>query len=352
MRCLPDLPEAAVTPVDAPPRHGPTVPVPRLSVVMPTRDRKRLVVEAIQALGRQTLDPAEYEVVVVCDGCADGTEAALAATWTGFPLVVLSQRGLGAAAARNAGATAARAEIILFLDDDILARPGLLEAHLREYAGGVDVAIGRLVPDTSTPIPAWAEWEFRIHGARYERIEAGSRVDGRKFYSGNVSVRREAFDRAGGFDTSFGSAEDIELGYRLESIGSRFGFAGGAVGVHRGYHEYASWRRTQYNYGRYDVRLLIHATGAQHPPLLDWFGARNPLSRQLVRVAVGRHRRRAVAETAARLVAAVARAGRVPRIELWAYSAIANLEYWQGVADEFGGAERLWTALRERRQRG
>ena len=50
---------------------------PRLSVVIPTHNRKAILERCLQALAVQTLPPAEFEVIVVDDGSSDGTPEAL-----------------------------------------------------------------------------------------------------------------------------------------------------------------------------------------------------------------------------------------------------------------------------------
>src|SRR5262249_30663111 len=104
------------------PDAGPPDPVRALaiSVVVPTHQRRALLLRVLEALGAQTLPRDRYEVVVVCDGCVDGTAEA-ARAWASarpaagsFALSVLEQPNAGAAAARNRGARAATAPLFLF----------------------------------------------------------------------------------------------------------------------------------------------------------------------------------------------------------------------------------------------
>jgi glycosyltransferase involved in cell wall biosynthesis len=78
----------------------------RISVVIPTYQRRDQVVTSVRALEHQTFDDP-FEVVVMVDGSTDGTAPALPSLATRFPLRVLEQANQGAAAARTAGGAVA-----------------------------------------------------------------------------------------------------------------------------------------------------------------------------------------------------------------------------------------------------
>lgn len=131
------------------------MPRPAASVVVPARDAERTIAACLAALTRQSLAPADVEVIVVDDGSTDDT-AAIAARFAGVR--VLRQGRRGADAARRAGAAAARGELVAFADPDdvppedwlegLLAPagpPGRLRAWARR-AGGYGVVIGRFAP--------------------------------------------------------------------------------------------------------------------------------------------------------------------------------------------------------------
>src|SRR4051794_27416912 len=128
---------SAAGPVDGP---GP-VP-PRLSVVIPSYDRREALGRCLEALGRQTADPSAFEVVVVLDGSTDGSAEMLAGLRPRHALRVERKANGGVASARNRGLELAAAPVVLFLDDDIVATPGLVEAHLRAHEGGEVMAMG------------------------------------------------------------------------------------------------------------------------------------------------------------------------------------------------------------------
>jgi GT2 family glycosyltransferase len=206
---------------------------PDLSVVIPSHNRRDRLAETVRALEQQTLEPARYEVIVSLDGATDGSEAMLAALETPFRLRAWSQPAKGAAAARNAGAALAAGEIILFLDDDIEADPGLLKAHLdaREQPG--DVVIGYSKPRLAREDRFYEQslrnwWEDLF----IEMASPGHRFGYQDLLSGNVSIPRALFEKVGRFDEGLACREDYELGRRLVQAGARLRFAQGALGHH------------------------------------------------------------------------------------------------------------------------
>src|SRR6185295_2750617 len=99
-----------------------------ISVVVPTYNRARLVVRAVESVLAQTRPPDE--LIVVDDGSTDDTPAALARF--GDRVRLVSQRNAGAAAARNNGLALASRPWAAFLDSDDVWVPDHL--HLLDDA--------------------------------------------------------------------------------------------------------------------------------------------------------------------------------------------------------------------------
>ena len=88
----------------------------RFSVVVPTFQRRELVVKAVRSLAQQSF-AGRFEIIVVVDGATDGSAQALRALELSVPLTVIEQLNQGRATALNSGAARARGEILLFLDE-------------------------------------------------------------------------------------------------------------------------------------------------------------------------------------------------------------------------------------------
>lgn len=315
---------------------------PDLAVIIPTHNRRAMLLQTLSALAAQTYPADCFEVVVVCDGCSDDTYVALQALTLPFHLIAISQSSAGAAGARNRGVQATTARVVLFLDDDIIATPYLLAEHMRFHDEARRVVIGRLLPDRGVRRAGWTRWEQRTWDRRYADFQRGAAVGGQHFFSGNVSVDREAFVAVGGFNTTLKRAEDTELGFRLQRAGASFCFSAGAAGIHCGVHSFRAWRTIQYNYGRYDIQLAYREGHSDLMPLAAWFRDRNVLNRALIRTTVDQGSRQRIILPLARIGAWLSDQIGINPVSHWSYSVIANVAYWQGISDELGGAHKLW----------
>lgn len=197
---------------------------PRFTVVVPTYQRRDLVVRAVGSLERQRCDEP-FEVVVVVDGSQDGSAEALRRLTTRFALTVLEQSNRGAAAARNRGASVARGAILVFIDDDMEADPELLTEHDRSHREGAEVVFGHMPLHPRSPDNCLSAGVKRWSEQRLARLAAPrAELTLHDLLTGQMSVRRAAFDSIGGFDPgftrggSFGN-EDIDVGYRLLQAG-------------------------------------------------------------------------------------------------------------------------------------
>jgi glycosyltransferase involved in cell wall biosynthesis len=178
--------------------------VPSGSVVVCTRDRRRLLECCLASLHEQS---ESVRIVVVDNGSSDGTGALLRA-WSGAApgRVVVREPVAGLSRARNAGVERAEGDVVLFLDDDALAPPSWVHAHLTAYEDpAVQAAGGPVVIAYADGRPAWVAdrlehwWSALDHGTERRLFP---RPHGP--YGANMSVRRDALVAAGGFDPRLG----------------------------------------------------------------------------------------------------------------------------------------------------
>jgi GT2 family glycosyltransferase len=193
---------------------------PRLSVVIPTIGRVATLRRVLDRLEGQTARPSDFEVIVCADAVAEDL-AALDRLVEGrsYPASRVQAHVSGASAARNAGWRSARAPLILFLDDDILPDPRLIEEHLAWHERDPVLEVG-VLGDVR-----WAE-ELRVttfmrwleHGIQFDyRAIASEEAVWGNFYTANASVKRVLVERVGGFDERrlpYGY-EDLDLALRM-----------------------------------------------------------------------------------------------------------------------------------------
>ena len=315
---------------------------PFISIVMPTRQRRGALRVTLEALARVEYPPERMELVLVCDGCTDGSAEMARSLRLPFEVSVLEQRHQGPAAARNLALGHARGPLVLFLDDDVLPSAGLLAAHAKAHLDGPcqdRVVIGALLPPGRKRSP-WVRWELDTVARQYTAMEAGDYRPGpRQFYTGNASVALDQVTAAGGFDVAFQRAEDVELAFRLQGRGLRFVFRRDASALHLAERSFRSWFVGAYQYGRNDVVLGLRRG---RPDMLGAvageFWDRNQLVRGLVHLSLR-------APGAARLLVwpAVAAAWLAQTVG-WRVaahsisSAVFTSAYWRGLSDELGGA--------------
>jgi len=322
---------------------------PSVSVVVPTYNRLDRLRRVLAALAQQTFPRERYEVIVVSDGSSDGTDEYLTGGHAPLETVAVSQPNAGPAAARNRGVEAAQGALILFVDDDVVVAPDLIEQHVRSHEGDGNglVVIGPMLTPPDFPLSPWIQWEQRMLYKQYDAMQRGDwEPTFRQFYTGNASLKRRTFLDAGGFDARYLRAEDVELSYRLDEAGCRFRFNPKAIGWHYAERRFDAWLRNAYDYG---VNEVMFARDHERPELLETvrhdFRQRHPLIRTTSHVAVGRPRlARAVQaglNTGAK-VGARLRLERLPRVLL---SLTYNIAFYRGVADELGGPEEFDRAI-------
>lgn len=322
---------------------------PYFSVVVPTYNRLARLQHVIAAFERQAYPTDAYEVIVVSDGSTDGTEAYLEAHRSTIQLRWLTQANQGPAAARNAGVRAAVGEFILFVDDDVVPEPQLLEEHARSHqeAEREVVVLGPLLTPEGFEMAPWVRWEQEMLMKQYSAMLRGDwDATARQFYTGNASLRRSHILAAGSFDESFRRAEDVELAYRLASNGLDFVFNIKAAGMHFADRSYRAWLDAAYSYGRNDV---IFARDRNQAWLLSTirreFLERHFLIRLLVRICSGRSRLTRMTNSMLKLAADGATLLRANVLEGKAYSGLFNLQYYNGFFNELDDVHFLFKEL-------
>ena len=320
--------------------------VPAISVVVPTYNRLPRLKLVLDSLAKQTLDASQFEIVVVSDGSTDGTNEFLQHD-TPVPVVSACQDNAGPAAARNHGVQLASGRTILFLDDDVIASPVLLERHLESHGDSLaTVVIGPMLDAPGFEYSPWVAWEQAMLYKQYRAMRLGVfKPTFRQFYTGNASVSRELLIRSGGFDTTFRRAEDVELAFRLDQLGATFVFDDSAAAHHHAERSFESWLAAAEAYGRNDVTFARdYQQGWLLPSLAMEFKQRSRLTQMLVNVCITRPRATVVA---AKLLRAIAvRSSNSSRVARPTLSGLYALTYYVGAANEYGDTAAFRTLLR------
>jgi len=239
---------------------------PLISIVVPTYNRERILSRTLPSLLDQREPGAEYEVIVVVDGSTDGTLGLLGGRDWGPRLRFVSQPNRGLASARNRGAAEAYGELVLFLDDDMIAAPDLVSVHLQEHGvsraylilGQMGLADGVRRSFLKQGVEDWGR-EFA------ERVSVpGYRFRFGDIHFGHASIARSLFLDLGRFDESFVAFgnEDYDLGFRLIRRGVEPRFAPRAQALQIYDKNLTRWLRDVRSVGRADVVLA-----GKHPSI-------------------------------------------------------------------------------------
>lgn len=254
----------------------------KVSVVIPTWNRAELLAGTIDKIENQTLPRDQYEVLVVDNNSTDTTQAVLDQKSKVYSnLRIFSQSKPGAAATRNVGIRAAAGEIVLFIDDDILAESVLVEEHWKYHKRhpGASIIGGVTTPWDTCSDPFLRYLRDRRIFNPYS-IACGP-MDFSYYHTGNVSTSRSLLKTIGGFNEQFAiyGMEDIELGYRLERRGSRMVHGPDARAAHQYFPTYQQFIQRCEQAG-YSLGKLIEL----HPELRPRFVENGKRTRFLKRV--------------------------------------------------------------------
>jgi glycosyltransferase involved in cell wall biosynthesis len=195
-----------------------------VSVVVPTYQRAQVLPAVLAPL---LADPALRELIVVVDGSSDATMQVLSELSARHPtLRHVWQPNSGAGAARQRGVLEARGDVVLLLDDDVVAAPGLVSGHAAEHERRPGrVVLGSMPPVLPSPRSP-GHVTTVLYAKAYEHACAQFRAHPERilegFWSGNVSMPRDLAVRIGLDDpelTDLFPSEDRELGLRLRAAG-------------------------------------------------------------------------------------------------------------------------------------
>ena len=253
-----------------------TAAAPRISVVIPTYNRRVLLARTVPTVLDQDLPAGDYEVIVVVDGSTDGSAEWLRRLAPRVSFRVFEQPNGGPGAARNAGIGVARGGLVLLLDDDILCGPALLREHLAAHDGAERrMVFGPVLIAADSPDSLATDLARRYAARETARLERdrNPRWPYDALVDANSSVTRAALLECGGFDERFGrQRETADLGLRLWAMGVRFRYRASAV-AHQVYVKSSRdlVRSDARDYGKSSVLLSRkHRAFRPHSALAGW----------------------------------------------------------------------------------
>lgn len=231
-------------------------------MVVPARDAAQTLSRTLAGLAEQRLE-GDFEVIVVDNGSGDDT-AAIASESPVVTRVIRRGRGEGPGSARNAGGGQARGAVLAFIDADCRPASGWLHHGVAAVAEH-DLVQGRVLPEPGTPLGPFDRTLY---------VEGAFGL----FESANLFVKRELFQRLGGFPAGLEGAgrgagrrgdpfgEDVIFGWSARRAGASTGFCEQALAYH------AVFPRTPLEFVAERARLaLFPQLAARVPELREAF---------------------------------------------------------------------------------
>jgi glycosyltransferase involved in cell wall biosynthesis len=212
-----------------------------ISVIIPTYNRAEALRRTLDALAVQMLPADTFDVLVVDDGSTDNTREIASQSYP-FCLRYLHQGNCGATAARNFGACQSRADILVFIDDDIELFPTALadlaravETHPRTVVLGL---FHLSIPEHIGPYTAIFAASVDGTGINRERPmnDRTVPVHFSDCKTGILALRREDFIALGRFEDPTGgwpNWDDVDFGYRAHQAQFQFIRFSSLNGYHR-----------------------------------------------------------------------------------------------------------------------
>jgi glycosyltransferase involved in cell wall biosynthesis len=215
------------------------------TVALCTHNHADRLVRTLRDLEALKMPKAKWELLVIDNGCSDGTPALLNGyTWpAGWTVRVVREDNLGLSNARNRAAAEARGEYIIFIDDDETPDADWLCAYERLIEGKRPDAFGsRIRVLFEDERPAWLQDEllgFLGEVNRFDEVTPLREPD-TYFFGGNFGCRTALVTPLGGFDPMLGrkgsvniGGEEIDFYRRLLAHGHRVWWTPDAVIHHR-----------------------------------------------------------------------------------------------------------------------
>jgi GT2 family glycosyltransferase len=181
-----------------------------LSYVIPVRNDAERLARCLASIRGNSQNAIRSEIVVCDNGSTDQTQQVARDAGA----VVLDLPGRRVSELRNTAVGFAKGRYLAFVDADHVIDEAWSETALRTFSDASVAAVGALYTS-----PAQGTWVQRAYGALRGTTRGQQTVDW--LGSGNLAVRREAFEQVGGFDTTLEACEDVDFCKRLRAAGWR-----------------------------------------------------------------------------------------------------------------------------------
>jgi GT2 family glycosyltransferase len=187
--------------------------VNRLSIIIPVYNDRENLDKCLRALAQSSF--TDFQLIVVDDGSRDGSDQVAEGR---CDRLVRLQSNRGQAVARNLGVSHAEADLLFFLDADVMVQPHTLAQILQAFED--DPGISALFCSYQADTPP-QNFVSQFKNLQHHFTHKNGRREAATFCGGFGAIRRKVFEDIGGFCKDMRYMEDVQLGYRLHRAGHR-----------------------------------------------------------------------------------------------------------------------------------
>ncbi|MGB6867916.1 MAG: glycosyltransferase, partial [Candidatus Aminicenantaceae bacterium] len=186
---------------------------PQISIIIPEYNAKDYLVQSIPVF--KISEQKNFELIIVDDNSSDNSSE-FAQQYA--DVVLKMEKNSGPGKARNRGAQASRASILLFLDADVRIYPDTISKVLAAFQENPEISA---IFGSYDSLPPEKNFFSQYKNLFQHYVHQKASPDAKTFWAGCGAIRKTDFSEVGGFSAEFfaPSIEDVELGYKLKERG-------------------------------------------------------------------------------------------------------------------------------------
>lgn len=241
----------------------------KTSIIIPSYNPTLKLPQTLEKLVPQSSFINELIILIDNDNYTEFTQSLVEKYLPSFKIKIYSQPNSGRAISRNKGAELSSGDILIFLDDDMLAEKNLIEKHIQYHLKSSDVIVsgnGYRNPEDATnsfrKFLIKMEQEWKKDNTVVEEVT----LQKFNFTACNMSLSKNLFDQLGGFDTRFSDGEDFDFAVRAINIGIRIMYDKTLLAWHNDWPEIGTYIKRQNEYISAKNEII-----KVHPDYLKYF---------------------------------------------------------------------------------
>jgi len=241
----------------------------KASIIIPSYNPTAKLSETLDKLVPQSSFIDELIIIIDNDKYADFAQLLAVKYSSQLKIKIVSQPNSGRARSRNNGVELSRGDIVIFLDDDMLAENNLIEKHIQYHLKNP----GIIVSGNGYRNPVNATYDF---GKFLIGMEKGWKKDDTgahqitlekfNFTACNMSLPKTIFKQLGGFDTQFSDGEDFDFAVRAIQQNIKIIYDSTLLAWHNDWPEIDKYIKRQNEYAFAKMEIL-----KAHPEYIEYF---------------------------------------------------------------------------------